>query len=1489
MRPHSTIKIILTVFLCVILSSTILLREGIHRKSEGKKNLKNEGTGFTRDFTDDDFWAECSTVKLYTTTRSKETTPVWDSENDTIKLSMARNEYESFQLAFRPLANIHETITIPQLEGPSVLGTGNYSLYDVEYAGSYSPDPLVPLHPDHNGSVYPPTGEPGWRSWDIDIPSSVTTAIWVTVYMPPHMPAGTYRANITFTQSGGNATRMLEVDVWDFTLPENPTLNSWFESSSGSYPAYYPFNNLDQEHVDFMKKVYRKFKSHRITPGKLCTIEPWNQDFVVDANHTVTVNFTRSDPLMEYYMDELGLHRFEFPLTAYNPVRWDTGEYDFSFSPYEPTENYTHVIGQYIKQVADHYREKGWLDRCVLYYCDEPYAYTIDCNSPHQHPPYSLHRYMDDIIKANAPDLRHLITKTIEPSLYGSGEIWDAPHAQYHLNDAARRQELGEECWWYNVGGGIDKLGIGLRALYWHSFKERVDGVEHWGMNYWNYNTINNDPWLGSTADGNGYMFYPGSTVGIDDDIIISIRLELTRDGMEDYEYLVKYAEIFGRESAEAISDMIIPASEFAEYDSGEVDDIALYSIREYVAEAIENGGESGMSLWRHCLNGTKSGPGPWDSYGMVNDYGNEGISSMDGLFRSWFGDGAVMLAMDEKSTLLSDCDDDTGWLPSNQPTLNSSISVETSPEKHIEGSSALNFSFWRNGDNISQLYNSRVQSNTFSIRDWSEYDLLEFDCAVEDMSLNNFFVELGFQGGSWYDRIGKYSRTGMIPGMWHHCIIDISELDRTDLDHIQIFTHNNKLEVPFHPYSLLLDNITLRSANRTISGNVTFDPIDTHPVTVGKWYVEVLGDQLLFEDCSTTVYLRGSSDGNSWDNWREVPKEKRKLFCHSGRWLLKRYSQIRINIAGSTSDRRMTPAISEVRMWYAPMIYADIGLSPSSFRMDPEVPTAGEEINFEFEVVNRGEVGIGPTELTITADDGKEKIMIWSRSQYISPGSNAIITDDLTLPAGDYVLNITLVVPLEVIDPYPENNSLSLDLHVNAPPVAVISAVSEAESHKQVIFDAADSYDADGEIVSYVWDMGDGTVMNGSVVAHTYLYELVFEVTLTVEDDLGANATAAHAVDVGHPVPTVEIIHTPGSGTVETEYQLHASVFDPLGEIREYTWLFPDGQERKGERINWRFSDDGTHNVSLSVSLKFPPFKVATHKHIRVENTPPDVVGSATLYEASPGEMITFTSTGTKDIDDEYEQLRFRWDFGDGIHSTQHNDRHQYDNAGRYTVNLTVTDDDEYINWTTFEIYVHSEFPIAEFEVPETFVNERVVFNGSPSMDPDGEVVTYIWELRGQGINGSLFFFEKAFEHMFLAAGNYTINLTVVDNTGDKSTIEKTFHVGVRDTDGDGVPDSEEKEGSNTTTIIIIIVSLAVMSIGIFIFFRYGRKAAPEITDDEEKMDEYEKEKEKEKEKEMKRKELYEDIYGGPEKKDDDKDKALDDIEWLDTEYDGE
>ncbi len=77
------------------------------------------------------------------------------------------------------------------------------------------------------------------------------------------------------------------------------------------------------------------------------------------------------------------------------------------------------------------------------------------------------------------------------------------------------------------------------------------------------------------------------------------------------------------------------------------------------------------------------------------------------------------------------------------------------------------------------------------------------------------------------------------------------------------------------------------------------------------------------------------------------------------------------------------------------------------------------------------------------------------------------------------------------------------------------------AASNPTYRFDASDSYDIDGEIVSYEWDFGDGTVAQGIAAEHTYTAPGTYEVTLTVTDDDGLASTVSMMVTYAVPVTT--------------------------------------------------------------------------------------------------------------------------------------------------------------------------------------------------------------------------------------------------------------------------------------------------------------------------------------------------------------------------------
>ena len=73
----------------------------------------------------------------------------------------------------------------------------------------------------------------------------------------------------------------------------------------------------------------------------------------------------------------------------------------------------------------------------------------------------------------------------------------------------------------------------------------------------------------------------------------------------------------------------------------------------------------------------------------------------------------------------------------------------------------------------------------------------------------------------------------------------------------------------------------------------------------------------------------------------------------------------------------------------------------------------------------------------------------------------------------------------------------------------------------KVIFFDATESYDPDGEIVSYLWNFGDGSVLEttGSVTIHTFEKPGTYNVTLTVTDNSGLTNTMTLPVEVYAPV----------------------------------------------------------------------------------------------------------------------------------------------------------------------------------------------------------------------------------------------------------------------------------------------------------------------------------------------------------------------------------
>ncbi len=113
-------------------------------------------------------------------------------------------------------------------------------------------------------------------------------------------------------------------------------------------------------------------------------------------------------------------------------------------------------------------------------------------------------------------------------------------------------------------------------------------------------------------------------------------------------------------------------------------------------------------------------------------------------------------------------------------------------------------------------------------------------------------------------------------------------------------------------------------------------------------------------------------------------------------------------------------------------------------------------------------------------------------------------------------------IVPLERIVP--------LGPVVNRPPVALLDPPSC--TGLSCTFDAAASWDPDGDELSFAWGLGDGSESEGPTVAHTYSQPGLYSIRLEVVDTQGAAAAISTTIDV-RLEPDVPIGFRAATGTV--------------------------------------------------------------------------------------------------------------------------------------------------------------------------------------------------------------------------------------------------------------------------------------------------------------------------------------------------------------------
>ena len=366
-----------------------------------------------------------------------------------------------------------------------------------------------------------------------------------------------------------------------------------------------------------------------------------------------------------------------------------------------------------------------------------------------------------------------------------------------------------------------------------------------------------------------------------------------------------------------------------------------------------------------------------------------------------------------------------------------------------------------------------------------------------------------------------------------------------------------------------------------------------------------------------------------------------------------------------------------------------------------------------------------------------------------------------------------TYVATLTVHDDQPGTCDSSADqmiVKVNAAPVAIPGPERYVAAGEAVTLDGSRSYDVDGTVTEWVWDLGDGTRAKGPKVEHAYAEPGSYLVRLTVADDAGlANSQAVGTTRIVVNDPPLAVAGADRTAAIGELLAFDGTGSrDPDGKLVRYAWDFGNGATGAGSKVHYAYDRPGTYQVTLTVTddSAGPASQASSRLMVRVNAAPVARAGADQMVTASE---VRFDGSSSSDADGTI--VRYVWQFGDGATGEGPTPAHVYRKAGTYLVRLTVTDDSDTVRSSASDTLhvVVNQAPIADAGRDQLGApGEELTFSGSGSLDPDGDIASYDWDFK-DGTRAS----GERVVHRFERPGIYDVQLAVQDDTGQAEAVD--------------------------------------------------------------------------------------------------------------------